>query len=170
MEELILRCSDGIPRELLLQKGLCRELRERLSVVLGVDISTREMGTLLSRLGKAKYALYTPGAKFNRRRARGKRGPQGDPESVATHMVLAVSDFLDENLSSRIEWAVDDWLCGKSVAGSVETESVCSEDPSHPQLVWQTGGATSSTHSCVQDGAMLATASTDSTLSHAEPR
>ena len=132
MEHLILRCADGIPEELLLQKGLCKELRRRLSAVLGVDISKPGMEPLLSKLGKAKYELYTPGAKFSRRKARAgpgdEPGPEVDPDPAASRLDLAVADFLrGDNLSARIEWKVEDWLSGIS-----ETDSVWSEDPSGP--------------------------------------
>ena len=135
MEHLILRCADGIPEQLLLRRGLCWELRRRLSAVLGVDISKPGMEPLLSKLGKAKYEVYTPGAKFSRRRLRRKAragpgdepGPEVDPDPAASRLDLAVADFLRDNLSARIEWKVEDWLSGIS-----ETDSVWSEDPSGP--------------------------------------
>ena len=61
MEDLIIRCSVGIPIEVLQHKGLGMELRRRLSIALGVDLWSHETGRLVSRLGKAKYHLYTPG-------------------------------------------------------------------------------------------------------------
>ena len=79
------------------------------------------MGRLVSRRGKAKYHPYTLGQTFNKRKARAKR--EAEAAAVA-RIESSVSDFLHENLSSKIEWEVEAWLCGGSVA---ETESVCSE-------------------------------------------
>ena len=183
MEDVIRCCSLGIPRVLLEEQGLCKELRRRVSVLLRKNMSEPDFARMLSKLGKAKYEMFTPGAKFNNRKARRKRrSSQGDPDpgsvEESTHISSAVADFLAEDLSSRIESAVEGFLDDYLAGVTVETESAFSEDLSHPRV--QTGGATSSTHgipvaaladaeedmgwvvvhpdSCAQDGATLATA------------
>ena len=195
MEDVIRCCSLGIPRVLLEEQGLCKELRRRVSVLLRKNMSEPDFARMLSKLGKAKYEMFTPGAKFNNRKARRKRpNSQGDPDpgsvEESTHISSAVADFLAEDLSSRIESAVEGFLDDYLAGVTVETESAFSEDLSHPRV--QTGGATSSTHgipvaaladaeedmgvvatvvvhpdSFAQDGPILATAmaSTESTLS-----
>ena len=150
MEDVIRCCSLGIPRVLLEEQGLCKELRRRVSVLLRKNMSEPDFARMLSKLGKAKYEMFTPGAKFNNRKARRKRpSSQGDPDpgsvEESTHISSAVADFLAEDLSSRIESAVEGFLDDYLAGVTVETESAFSEDLSHPQLV-QTGGATSSAH------------------------
>ena len=123
MEDLIFRCSGDIPIEVLRRKGFGNQLRRNLSMYLGVDLWAQEHADLASRLGKAKYHLYTPGARFNKRKPREEAAEAAAAAAVA-RIQSSVSDYLDENLAARIDEKVEDWLCGGSVA---ETESLCSE-------------------------------------------
>ena len=61
MEDLILKCSADIPRQSLQHKGIGTMLRQRLSIVLCVDLFSPDDATkrLVSKLGKAKWHLFT---------------------------------------------------------------------------------------------------------------
>ena len=70
MEDLILECSADIPLQTLRHKGIGAMLRHKLSLALRVDLNVKddETGKLLSKLGNAKYHLFTPGVKFSKRK------------------------------------------------------------------------------------------------------
>ena len=126
MEDLILKCSADIPPQSLHHKGIGTMLRRRLSIVLCVDLFSPDDATkrLVSKLGKAKWHLFTPGVKFNRRRAVRRRDFLKDEARAAERIESSVKDFLDQDLAWNVDSAVEAWLCNGSVA---ETESLCSD-------------------------------------------
>ena len=127
MEDLILKCSADIPRQSLQHKGIGTMLRRRLSIELRVDLfnfNDEETGNFLSKLGNAKYHLFTPGVKFNKRKSVRRRDFLKGEARVAERIESSVKDFLDEDLGWNVDSAVEAWLCNGSVA---ETESFCSD-------------------------------------------
>ena len=135
MEDLILKCSADIPPQSLHHKGIGTMLRRRLSIALRVDLFSPDEATkrLASKLGKAKWHLFTPGVKFNRRRA--ARRPRLEDAAAVERIESSVKDFLDEDLGWNVDSAVEAWLCNGSVA---ETESFCSDAAagSEPEEEW----------------------------------
>ena len=123
MEDLILKCSASIPLQILQTKGIGDMLRQRLSIALRVDLFSPDEATkrLVSKFGKAKWHLFTPGQKFNRRRA---RRPRLEDAAAVERIESSVKDFLDQDLAWNVDSAVEAWLCNGSVA---ETESLCSD-------------------------------------------
>ena len=127
MEDLILKRSADIPPQSLHHKGIGTMLRRRLSIELRVDLSNvkdEATGNLLSKLGNAKYHLFTPGVKFNKRKAVRRRDFLKGEARVAERIEAQVKDFLDQDLAWNVDSAVEAWLCNGSVA---ETESLCSD-------------------------------------------
>ena len=124
MEDLILKCSASIPLQILQTKGIGDMLRQRLSIALRVDLFSPDEATkrLVSKFGKAKWHLFTPGVKFNRRRA--ARRPRLEDAAAVERIEAQVKDFLDLDLAWNADSAVESWLCNGSVA---ETESLCSD-------------------------------------------
>ena len=125
MEDLILKCSASIPLQILQHKGIGDMLRGRLSIALRVDLFRKDEETnrLVSKFGKAKWHLFTPGVKFNRRR-RAARRPRLEDAAAVERIESSVKDFLDQDLAWNVDSAVEAWLCNGSVA---ETESLCSD-------------------------------------------
>ena len=123
MEDLILKCSAGIPLQILQHKGIGDMLRGRLSIALRVDLFRKDEETnrLVSKFGKAKWHLFTPGVKFNRRR-RAARRPRLEDAAAVERIESSVKDFLDsQDLAWNVDSAVEAWLCNG------ETESLCSD-------------------------------------------
>ena len=122
MEDLILKCSASIPLQILQHKGIGDMLRGRLSIALRVDLFRKDEETnrLVSKFGKAKWHLFTPGVKFNRRR-RAARRPRLEDAAAVERIESSVKDFLDQDLAWNVDSAVEAWLCNG------ETESLCSD-------------------------------------------
>ena len=149
LEVIIRSCSVGISPRSLEQRGICKQLRERLSTALGRDIEDDH--ELLTRLGKAKYHTLTPGARFREQKRKPKRKPStshsddelagendlssriiAEEEDLCSRIISEVHDYLhEEDLCSRIISEVHDYLHGPPE----EMESSSDEDLSHPPLV-----------------------------------
>ena len=102
-------------------------LRRRLSIALRVDLSNvkdEATGNLLSKLGNAKYHLFSPGVKFSKRKQVRRRDFLKGEARVAERIEAQVKDFLDEDLGWHVDSQVERWLDNISV---VETESLCSD-------------------------------------------
>ena len=120
MEDLILKCSAGIPLQILQHKGIGDMLRGRLSIALRVDLFSPDEATkrLVSKLGKARWHLFTPGVNFNRRRA--ARRPRLEDAAAVERIESSVKDFLDQDLAWNVDSAVEAWLCnGEDAAADV---------------------------------------------------
>ena len=132
LEVIIRSCSVGISPRSLERRGLCKQLRERLSTALGRDIASDL--ALLTRLGKAKYHTLTPGARFRERGGKLKRKPSSshsDDELAGEKDLSSRIIAEEEDLCSRIISEVHDYLHGPPE----EMESSSDEDLSHPPLV-----------------------------------
>ena len=129
LESVVLGCSVGIPPEQLMVRGLCQELRRRLSVALGRDLNSKENEPWLTKLGKAKYHAHTPGEKFNCRRGRRKRTRRKRNGGENYDIGTSVQGYLAG--VEHVEPAVEGYLAG--VREEIESQSG-SEDPEPPTV------------------------------------
>ena len=114
------------------RRGICKQLRERLSTALGRDIEDDH--ELLTRLGKAKYHTLTPGARFREQKRKPKRKPStshSDDELAGENDLSSRIIAEEEDLCSRIISEVHENLHDPPE----EMESSSDEDLSHPPLV-----------------------------------
>ena len=129
MERIVRRCSKDIPMPELVQHGMCPELRRQLTLDLGFDVELPENARVFSRLGKAKYHIYTPGVKFSKRRRRSRAqgaSPSSLPSADLPSCIAAdVAHYLagEDDEPSRISAAVCRFLAGEDESSSDDDRS-----------------------------------------------
>ena len=110
-ELLVLCCSRPLDADDLSRKGILESLRNRLSAACGCDLRDDQHQHLWSRLGKAKYHVFTPGKQWGGK----KRHSAADGTAAMAAQEEAVPDLAEEE-------AVPDLAEEEALPGLTEEE------------------------------------------------
>ena len=110
-ELLVLCCSRPLDADDLSRKGILESLRNRLSAACGCDLRDDQHQHFWSRLGKAKYHVFTPGKQWGGK----KRHSAADGTAAMAAQEEAVPDLAEEE-------AVPDLAEEEALPGLTEEE------------------------------------------------
>ena len=102
-ELLVGVCARALPIEALRAKGISPSLRERLNAACGFDLGLQQHQELNSRVGKAKYHLFTPNKQWGgKKRQTASRAGVTIPAGTASSSDMAAPAPTEEMASG--EW------------------------------------------------------------------